>query len=112
GRNRPHLSQALTALFAAPDGVPDLRTAGTEETGHGRRQERREVRLTADIASLGDWPGVQQAFRLVRTWQERGQARTAVSYGITSLTPAQAGPETVLQLRREHWTIENRLHRQ
>jgi len=112
GSNRLRLSQALTTLFAAPDGVTDLRTAGTEETGHGRQQERREVHLTSDIASLGDWPGVQQAFRLVRTWQERGQVRTAVSYGITSLAPTQADPETVLRLRREHWTIENRLHRQ
>jgi predicted transposase YbfD/YdcC len=111
GRNRPRLSQALTALFAA-DHLPDLRTTRTEETGHGRRQERRELRLTADVASLGDWPGVQQAFHLVRTWRERGQEHTAVSYGITSLSPTQAGPEQILRLRREHWTIENRLHRQ
>jgi predicted transposase YbfD/YdcC len=111
GRNRPRLSQALTALFGA-DHLPDLRTTRTEETGHGRRQERRELRLTADVASLGDWPGVQQAFHLVRTWRERGQEHTAVSYGITSLSPTQAGPETILRLRREHWTIENRLHRQ
>lgn len=112
GRNRQRLSQALTALFSAPDHLTDLRTARTEETGHGRRQERRELTLTADVASLGDWPGVQQAFRLVRTWSERGQQRTAVSYGITSLSPAQAGPAHVLRLRRDHWTIENRLHRQ
>lgn len=110
GRNRPHLAQALTALFAAAP--PDLRAAGTEESGHGRRQERRQVQLTADVASLGDWPGVQQAFRLVRTWHERGQVHTAVTYGITSLSPAQAGPDVILRLRREHWTIENRLHRQ
>lgn len=111
GRNRPRLAQALTSLFAA-DARSERRTAGTEETGHGRQQERREVSLTADVASLADWPGVQQAFRLVRTWQERGQVRSAVSYGITSLAPTQAGPEQILRLRRAHWTIENRLHRQ
>ena len=111
GRNRQRLHAALTALFAADARTP-LRTASTTETGHGRRQERREVRLTADVASLGDWPGVQQAFCLVRTWHERGQDHLAVTYGITSLTVAQADPEAILRLRRDHWTIENRLHRQ
>lgn len=112
GRNRQRLSEALTALFTTADARTEVRTASTEDTGHGRRQERRDLRLTADVASLGDWPGVQQAFRLVRTWRERGQVRTAVTYGVTSLSPVQAGPEVILRLRREHWTIENRLHRQ
>jgi hypothetical protein len=64
------------------------------------------------VGSLGSWPGIQQVFRLTRTWIERGIARSSVRYGITSLGPAQAGPEVLLQLRRGHWTIENRLHRQ
>jgi predicted transposase YbfD/YdcC len=112
GRNRPHLYQAVTALFAACDAQAEGQTAVTEETGHGRQQERRALTLTAQVASLGPWPGVTQAFRLVRTWVAHGQSHTAVTYGITSLTPAQAGPAEVLQLRRAHWTIENRLHRQ
>lgn len=33
-----------------------------------------------------------------------------VAYGITSLAPEQAGPETLLDLARGHWTIENCLH--
>jgi predicted transposase YbfD/YdcC len=31
-------------------------------------------------------------------------------YGITSLTPKQADPLRLLELIREHWSIENRLH--
>ncbi|WP_201360338.1 transposase [Dictyobacter formicarum] len=31
-------------------------------------------------------------------------------YGITSLTPSQANPQRLLQLIRDHWAIENRLH--
>lgn len=31
-------------------------------------------------------------------------------YGITSLTPQQAGPERLLALNRGHWAIENRSH--
>ncbi len=31
-------------------------------------------------------------------------------YGFTSLTPAQASPQRLLELIRDHWAIENRLH--
>ena len=33
-----------------------------------------------------------------------------VQYGITSLTPERASASDLLKLRREHWTIENKLH--
>jgi hypothetical protein len=54
---------------------------------------------------------VQQVFRLERTWLERGQAKRALHYGITSLVPDAAHPARLLALRRGHWSIENRLHR-
>jgi hypothetical protein len=33
-----------------------------------------------------------------------------IVYGFTSLTSTQAGPDHLLELIREHWAIENRLH--
>ena len=33
-----------------------------------------------------------------------------MQYGITSLTPERASATDLLKLRREHWTIENKLH--
>ena len=36
--------------------------------------------------------------------------RTEVSYAITSLPAAAASPARLLQLIREHWAIENRVH--
>ena len=33
-----------------------------------------------------------------------------MAYAITSLSPAQAGPQELLCLWRSHWEIENRLH--
>ena len=62
------------------------------------------------LTCLRQWPGLQQIFQLQRSWWERGVQHTAISYGITSLTPAQAGPAHLLRLRRGHWTIENRVH--
>jgi len=39
-----------------------------------------------------------------------GKTRQETAYVITSLTPHQAGPESLLELNRGHWEIENRLH--
>lgn len=113
GGNQSRRYQALTALLAPATVLPDARTVATVEDGHGRTDERRELTVTAAVAPLGDaWPGVQQAFRLTRAWTERGIVHTSVRYGITSLGPDQASPEDLLRLRRGHWTIENRVHRQ
>ncbi|HEY8613620.1 MAG TPA: ISAs1 family transposase [Roseomonas sp.] len=89
-----------------------MRTAQTQEAGHGRHDECRTLRVSATVECLGSWPGIQQVFQLTRTWTERGTVRSSFRYGITSLRPDQAGPEDLLQLRRGHWTIENRLHHQ
>ncbi len=45
-----------------------------------------------------------------RTWWERGERKTAVRYGITSLPAAVAGAERLQTLVRGHWQIENGLH--
>jgi predicted transposase YbfD/YdcC len=112
GGNQHRRYHAITALWDTPDLLPDVRIAQTRESGHGRHDECRTLSVSATVGSLGSWPGIRQVFRLTRTWIERGIARSSVRYGITSLGPAQAGPEVLLQLRRGHWTIENRLHRQ
>jgi hypothetical protein len=81
------------------------------ESGHGRRQERRELIASTDLADYPDWPGAGQVFRLERTWREHGKPKRTLRYGITSLPPQHADAARVLALRREHWHIENRLHR-
>jgi hypothetical protein len=53
---------------------------------------------------------VAQVFRLTRTVTEDGQTRTEVVYGITSLSPKHASAARLLELVRDHWAIENRLH--
>ena len=40
----------------------------------------------------------------------RGKTSIETVYGISSLTAAQAGSERLLELSREHWGIENKLH--
>ena len=57
-----------------------------------------------------DWPGLGQIARLERRRQIGAKTSTEVVYLITSLAPSQAGPERLLQLVRDHWAIENKLH--
>lgn len=111
--NQPRLQAFVQACFISdPQALRDGQTAWTEEAGHGRTHDRRELTLLPIADNPLAWPGLAQVFRQVRTWQERGQAQRSVHYGITSLVPHRASPDQVLALRRGHWSIENALHRQ
>jgi predicted transposase YbfD/YdcC len=115
-KNQGTLADDIRLLFDPPATVPaapltDRRVAHTVESGHGRRQERRELVASTDLADYLDWPGAAQVFRLERTWREHGKAKRALHYGITSLSPEEADAARLLTLRRGHWSIENRLHR-
>jgi hypothetical protein len=72
----------------------------------------RELVVSTELNDFlaGHWAGVAQVFRLTRTVIEDGKTRSEVVYGITSLSPARACPARLLQLVRDHWAIENRLH--
>jgi predicted transposase YbfD/YdcC len=114
--NQGTLYRDIALLFDPPPSMPaaplsDRRVAHTLESGHGRRQERRELVASTDLNDYLDWPGVAQVFRLERTWRAQGQPKRTLHYGITSLAPQQADPARLLALRRGHWSIENRLHR-
>ena len=102
-------SRADTALCAASLPAWDMREATTEERGHGRVEVRQLVASTELNDDL-DWPGVGQVLMVERRWQERGESKRAVRYGITSLPPAVADAARLLTLVRGHWQIENGLH--
>lgn len=57
-----------------------------------------------------DWPGAAQVCRIERTREVAGRISREVSYAITSLGREVAGPDDLLALIRQHWSIENRLH--
>jgi predicted transposase YbfD/YdcC len=89
----------------------DFATARTVNTGHGRI-ETRALTTSSLSAETCQWPGAQQVFKLERKTEIAacGQTRAEVAYGITSLSAAQAGPERLLAIVREHWGQENGLH--
>jgi hypothetical protein len=100
--NQSTLREDLRLFFTEPPfDCRDWRTARTVDKGHGRL-EIRELVATTELNDFlgGQWAGVAQVFRLTRTVTEDGQTRTEVVYGITSLSPAQASAQRLLELVR------------
>ena len=87
----------------------------TVDKGHGRLERRR-----CDVVDLtgAEWDGYaalhgrRQAIRVEREREvlKTGERSLEVTWCLTSLSPERAGPEELLELVRNHWTIENRVH--
>ena len=115
--NQPTLYQAIELLFARPPWTQQERAAEYEvyrtpaQKGHGRI-EHRTLECSTSLCEYLDWPAVGQVLR--RTCRRRicktGVVSEEVTYGITSLTQAQATAQQLEALWRGHWTIENRVH--
>jgi hypothetical protein len=98
------------AIFPPSDGPPpDLTKAETTDKGHGRI-EVRKIAVTSEVVGHLDWPGAAQAVRIERSRIIGGKVSCEVAYLITSLTARECGPERLLTLNRDHWSIENKLH--
>ena len=116
--NQPQLCQDLDTLFAGEVCTPglsappkDWRSATTVDKAHGRI-ERRTLTASQDLKGYLDWPYAEQVFRLDRQFVRvaDGHVRHERVYGITSLTAQEADAPRLLEIVRQHWLIENRLH--
>src|SRR3954464_12305305 len=69
-------------------------------------------RVVTGLSGFVNWPSVAQVMRRTceRTIVATGEYSCEVSYGITDLTPAQAGACELEKIWHGHWTIENRNH--
>ena len=116
--NQPRLQTDLEIVFEpvkASQWVSDgadllgMRADKTVEKGHGRI-EVREIRASTELADYSNWPYLAQVFEVKRSWWEKGQLKTEVQLGITSLPKAVGDVKTLLEIKRGHWGIENKLH--
>jgi predicted transposase YbfD/YdcC len=107
--NQPSLLADLMTYFADP--AARYQQAATWDRHRGRT-EVRCLKVSSEMSAYlaPAWPYVAQVAQLTRTVTEPGQIRSEVVYLITSLTPAQATPQRLLELIRGHWHIENGLH--
>jgi predicted transposase YbfD/YdcC len=81
------------------------------EKGHGRL-ERRQIITSPDLNDYlrHDWGEVGQVFRVQRERTSRDKHSVEVVYGWTSLSQKRCSPQHLLQVTRDHWMVENRLH--
>lgn len=110
-RDIEQLLQPETCLPGTSPVITDLQTAQIQEKNRGRI-ETRTLTASSLLAESSDWPHLAQVFKLTRTFRSlaSGHVQTEVTYGLTSLTAAQASPARLLEIVRQHWGIENGLH--
>lgn len=120
--NQPRLQDDIKLLFEAPtkaevarqgfEAPAPLQLTSTKSAtkGHGR-VEVREVKASSELAGYADWPYLAQVVEITRYWQSSAGVVQQESWlGVTSLPAEQANLRRLLQLKRGHWGIENRLH--
>ncbi len=117
--NQPRLHEEIQRLFApepvvqgfSPAAHEDFQMAQTETKGHGR-VEVRTITVSQMLNAYSEWPHLAQVFEIQRRtiYLATGQVSAERTYGITSLTPAEANPRRLLELVQAHWGIENQLH--
>jgi predicted transposase YbfD/YdcC len=78
---------------------------------HGRIETRR-IWCSSRLNDYAAFPHVGQVFLIEREVIEKnsGKRSVEIALGVTSCTPEQANPATVLRHNRGHWTIENSCH--
>ncbi len=110
--NTPATREDLELFFEDPEADRSTwQSFERVEKGHGRL-ERRQIITSPDLNDYlrRDWGEVGQVFRLQRERTSKGKSSTEVVYGWTSLDRRVCSPERLLQLIRDHWAVENRLH--
>lgn len=82
------------------------------DKGHGRVEER-TLKVMLVPKHLCCWDGVEQLIEITRKrWiKVKNKETTEVSFAITSLESKQASPQQLMKFLRDHWKIENNLHR-
>lgn len=112
--NQPALFAAIDLVFRCPpppEKTDYAEAFTTANKGHGRL-ETRTLERTAALTGHLNWPGVGQVLRRTcrRINRTTGEISEKVTYGVTSLTPAEASAAEVEALWRGHWGIENKVH--
>ena len=81
------------------------------DTAHGFTTTRTLTASTL-LTDYINWPGLAQVYqyRCQRENNKTGEITYQTQYGISSLTVEVASAKDLLKLRREHWTIENKVH--
>lgn len=106
--NQPTLKEDIEFYF---DNINRIADFTDRSDGHGRSESRR-IWVTPDLKDYLDFPYVEQVFKIERrfTNKKTGKVSEETVYGITSRSEEEADAEKILQIVRDHWSIENSCH--
>jgi predicted transposase YbfD/YdcC len=89
-----------------------------ENKAHGRIEKRVIYVLPCEALSEDSrkaWPSIRQIAKIERSRHIKKKGKwvdeSETAWLISSLTSAEASPEALLGYNRQHWRIENNLHR-
>ena len=100
--NQESLLSDARGCFTAPE--DPRRQAVTEETGHGRKETRKAVVVSAKaLGEYHDFPELKGFGRIEATRETEGKATSQTRFFALSWMPT---PETLLTTVRDHWAIE------
>ncbi len=116
--NQPTLHEDVQRFFEEPNHapgwhIPPLPQAVAVETcKQSGRVETRRLTAIPDEHNYLQWPGAKTVFRLERHVfrSQKGDERSQVVFGITSLPFTPELAKDLLNWTRQHWGIENKLH--
>lgn len=117
--NQSQMEENIRLWFEPePDPIPgmgrvpkDFEVAKEVRKGHGRLEERTVI-VSSQLKDYLQWPYLEQVFRLDRSYSstKTGETHQQIRYGFTSLSRDKVTPDTLLEMTRSYWGIENGLH--
>ena len=104
-KNQPTLFADIDYHFSNEQRPADHEDKVTIE--HGRIEIRR-IWTTTTLNDYVTFPHVAQVYKIEReiTDKKTGKTSNEIAYGITSRTPEDSDPKTVLYKVRGHWSVE------
>lgn len=111
--NQEDLKDVIRTFFTKPPWNAAMTRYETQEKSHGRWEERL-IELSDDpgIITYARWPGLTHVFRITRKRTRNGREETETVVGIARLLPGRSTAKDAYEYLRNHWRIENNLHRQ
>jgi predicted transposase YbfD/YdcC len=113
--NQQTLEKDIRLFFKEPPFKAAISTHTTVDRWKGQK-EIREVKVSSDIVTYLNWPGLTHIWHMKKTVTRKGKTTTTESVGIASLPKEILGDtivaEEVSAYIRGHWGIETRLHKQ
>lgn len=108
--NQEKLEEDIRIFFESPPwGVLiEINTTVTRARG---RIETRTIEMSQGLNSYLEFPGVTHIWRITRTVKHKGEISQEVSVGIARLLESFNTASYLNRYIRQHWSIENNLHR-